>query len=348
MPSVALVGFASATREHVYKSKAEEIWSLNMLHSSLNMRRIFPLNVSRLFEIHPVWMLKKDWYTIDNDHWGWLTRIKHHYPIYLIDEHPDIHNGVKYPLDQIVDKYLTRIWRGDERVRYFTSSLCYMIALAIYEGFDRIEVYGFEMGSDTEYVYQKAGAEFWLGIASQYAEIYLPPDGLLLQSKLYGFEGGQLVPDWVVEDFRSHYVMLQDELALKELTPVDWINLQMIRGAVKLCEEIQAKGDTISRQVLESYKNIFETKSKKLSAEINVLNSRAVERNRLDDGKNIDELGEKAFTAWEYMYRYDGAYQLTQKLIKVCDLQEPDKELKNRFRWLEYSQKKKAGEMIEA
>lgn len=318
-----------------------------MLHSSPNMRRVFPLNVDRLFEIHPVWMLKKDWYTIDNDHWGWLTKIKHHYPIYLIEEHPEIHNGIKYPLEPIVDKYLPRIWRGDERVRYFTSSLCYMIALAAYEGFERIEIYGFEMGSDTEYVYQKAGAEFWIGIASQYADIYLAPGSLLLRSKLYGFEGGQLVPDFTVEEFRSRYVMLQDELALKTLTPTDWIDLQMIRGAVKLCEEIQAKGDTISRQVLESYKNIFETKSKKLSAEINVLNSRAIERKRLNGDEDIDDLGQDAFKVWEYMYRYDGAYQLTMKLIQVCDLQEPDKELKNRYKWLEYSHKKEAGAKIE-
>jgi hypothetical protein len=308
------------------------------------MRKIFPLNIDRLFEIHPFWMLKKDWYTIDTDHWGWLTRVKHHYPVYLIDYHPDIHNSREYPLED-VQSYQYKINRGGERLNYFTSSFCYMIALAIREGFRRIECYGFEMGSDTEYVYQKAGAEFWLGIASQYAEIYLPPASTLLKSKLYGFEGGQLIDEDTVEEFRSYYVMQQDELALKELDTLDWINLQMIRGAVKLCEEIQAKGDTISRQVLESYKNIFDGKIKKLTAEVNVLSSRAQERQRINGG-DMEELSEHAFKVWETMYRYDGAFQLAHKFIKICDLQVPDKELKNRYRWHEYSQHKEAGEAI--
>jgi hypothetical protein len=306
------------------------------------MRKVFPLNVDRLFEIHPFWMLKKDWYTIDNDHWGWLTRIKHHYPIYLIDEHPEIYNGIRYPLEPIVDKYLSRIRRGKERVRYFTSSLCYMLGLALLEGWPKIEIYGFEMGSDTEYVYQKAGAEFWLGIASQFSDVYLADGSLLLKSKLYGFDGGQLVDEDTIEDFRSYYVMQQDELATQELDNLKWIHLQMIRGAVKLCEEIQDKGDTISRQVLESYKNIFEHKAKKLGAELNVLNSRTLERHKL--GGDVDEMAEKAFTVWEVMYRYDGALQLTQKLIAICDLQDVDKDLVNRARWHAYSQEKGIGE----
>lgn len=345
MKSVAIVGFASATREEVYKSSADEIWSLNMIHSSANMRRIFPLNITRLFEIHPFWMLKKDWYSIDIDHWDWLTRIKHHYPVYLIEEHPEIHNGVRYPLEA-AQGLQYRIKRGEESVSYFTSSFCYMIALAILERVDRLECYGFEMGSDTEYIYQKAGAEFWLGIASQYMEVYIPPQSTLLKSKLYGFDGGQLIPEIIVEEFYTYYLMHQDELALEKLTPEKWINLQMIRGAVKLCEEIQAKGDTISRQVLESYQNIFEAKGKKLSAEINVLNSRAVERKRINGDKDLEELTQAAFTTWEYMYRYDGAYQLTRKFIKLCDLQEVTKDFKNRYKWMEHSRKKEAGQDI--
>ena len=340
--SVAIVGFASATREQVRKSNADEVWSLNMLHSSSNLRKIFPLNIDRLFELHPFWMLKKEWYTMTADHWGWLTKIKHHYPIYLIEEHPEIHNGVRYPLEPIIEKYLPRVWRGDERARYFTCSLCYMIALAIYEGFERIEIYGFEMGSDTEYVYQKSGAEFWLGIASQYADVYIPKSSTLLRSKLYGFEGGQLIDEATIEDHRAYYVEQREELAAQKLKPDKWIDLQLIRGAAKLCEDIQDKGDTISRQVLESYKNIFGTKSTKLAAEINALSSRAIERKRLNGG-DIEELSEDAFRAWQYMYRYDGAYQLATKFIQICDLQDPDKELKNRFKWLEYSTKKEAG-----
>src|SRR5512139_3238599 len=123
--SVALAGFASATREGVYSSKADEVWSLNMLHSSKSMRKVFPLNITRLFELHPRWMLQKKWYST-GDHWGWLTRVQHHYPVYLIEDYPEVHNGVVYPLEAVCERFLSRYYHGGDHLRYFTSSMCYM------------------------------------------------------------------------------------------------------------------------------------------------------------------------------------------------------------------------------
>jgi len=330
---VALAGFASATREGVYQSKADEIWSLNMLHSSKSMRRVFPLNITRLFELHPDWMLKKQWYS-SGDHWGWLTNIKHHYPVYLVEEYPGIHNGIRYPLEGVSDKFLSRYRRGDERIQYFTSSMCYMIALAAYEGFDRIEVYGFEMGSSTEYIYQKSGAEFWLGVAGQHADIFLPAPALLLKSKLYGFEGGQLVPPSVLDEYRVHYMAQIDECTLPPITTEKWIRGNLITGAITLIDEIVAQGDSISRQVLEGYRHKFGAAAGKLNFEINALNAQSWER---IDTDSKEPLYQEAFDRYKYMYRYDGAWQLASKLIEELDLQEPSRELVNRYRFHQFS-----------
>lgn len=331
--SVALAGFASATREGVYKSKADEVWSLNMLHSSETMRHIFPLNITRLFEVHPRWMLQKQWYS-KGDHWGWLTRIKHHYPVYLIEEYPEIHNGIRYPLEGVCDRFLPRLWRGDEHLRYFTSSMCYMIALAAYEGFERIEIYGFEMGSDTEYVYQKAGAEFWIGIASQYADVILSPNSLLLKSKLYGFEGGQLMPPEELDEYRVFYMAQMDEINIPPMTTDKWIQGNLITGAVSLIGEIIKQGDSISRQVLEGYKEKFWKAASKLNLEINQLNAQSWEK-PTQEAK--EPLFEDAFERYKFMYRYDGAWQLAGKLIEALDLQSPDKALINRYRFHQFS-----------
>ena len=330
--SVALAGFASATREGVYSSKADEIWSLNMLHSSKSLRRIFPLDITRLFELHPKWMIQKKWYST-GDHWGWLTRIKHHYPVYLIEEYPEVHNGVRYPLEKVSEKFLGNYYRAGEHLQYYTSSMAYMIALAAYEGFNQIEIYGFEMGSSTEYVYQKACAEFWIGIAGQHSRVVLPENSQLLKSKLYGFEGGQLVPPELLNDYRMDYMAQMDICNMPPLNSDKWILGNLIEGAITLIDEIVAQGDSISRQILEGYKTKFGHAAAKLNHEINTFNAQSWDK----DDASKEPYFEKAFESYKYMLRYDGAYQLVCKLIEELDLQTPDKALLNRYRFHPFS-----------
>jgi hypothetical protein len=61
-----------------------------------------------------------------------------------------------YPLDKIIEFF---------GVDYFSSTVDFAIALAIYEGFTEIDMYGVNMQNETEYAYQKAGADFWVGQA---------------------------------------------------------------------------------------------------------------------------------------------------------------------------------------
>ncbi len=70
--------------------------------------------------------------------------------------HVDGLNCETYPYDEIVKQFNTE---------YFTNSICYVIAYALYKGFTKISLYGCEHLSPREYVQQKAGVEFWLGIA---------------------------------------------------------------------------------------------------------------------------------------------------------------------------------------
>lgn len=59
----------------------------------------------------------------------------------------------------------------DECVRqfgapYFTNTICYMIAHALMNGAKEIELFGVNQASSSEYFYEKAGVEYWLGIAN--------------------------------------------------------------------------------------------------------------------------------------------------------------------------------------
>lgn len=48
---------------------------------------------------------------------------------------------------------------------YFSNTISYMIAYALMQGVEEIEVYGVNQASSSEYFYEKAGVEYWLGIA---------------------------------------------------------------------------------------------------------------------------------------------------------------------------------------
>ena len=48
---------------------------------------------------------------------------------------------------------------------YFTNTIDYMIALAIYEGYKEIDLYGINMSQKTEYEYQKSSVDYWCGQA---------------------------------------------------------------------------------------------------------------------------------------------------------------------------------------
>lgn len=108
-------------------------------------------------------------------------------PIYMQYWHPQVPNSVDYPLWEVWKEFFKDFRRGDDMPKYFTSSFAYMMGIALLEGFERVEVYGFEMADEIEYVMQKACAEFWIGLAlGRGVEIYTPPNTQLLYSDLYG------------------------------------------------------------------------------------------------------------------------------------------------------------------
>lgn len=267
-----------------------------------------------------------------------MTTVKHHYPVYLVEECPEIHNSLRYPIEAVSDKYLKNLDREGSSIQYFTSSFCYMLALALYEGFEDIYVSGFEMGSDTEYVYQKAGAEFWMGIVSQHARLHLPDGSHLLKARLYGFDtDGQIITREVLDEYHSWYLNRHDELSHQPIKET-WIEMQMIVGAVSFLEEVIRRDGAVTRQVLEAHKEDWDKKRRKFQSEVNALNAQGWEKHMHNE--DSEKLSQMAFERIKYMYRYDGAHQLAVKLIGECDLQKPDKKLLNRHQFQRFSEVK--------
>ena len=178
--TVALVGKSPTSCSLApYKESGVEIWTLTNAHKFPWMKRW-----NRLFEMHTESYITQ----YDSDQIEWLMQ-KHDKPIYMQFKHEGVPDSVEYPFRDICDTFFANAYHGTTKIKYFTSTFSYMIALALMEGFERIECYGFEMQFDDAYGYQRKNAEFWMGLAiGKGVDFYLPSNCPILQAKLYGYE----------------------------------------------------------------------------------------------------------------------------------------------------------------
>ena len=77
-------------------------------------------------------------------------------PVVTTRAFDDISNNIVFPLEEVVEKY------GSD---YFGNSIDYMIAYALYTGYDDIHLYGVNMGSHFTSKYEKSPLSFWIGMA---------------------------------------------------------------------------------------------------------------------------------------------------------------------------------------
>ena len=61
-----------------------------------------------------------------------------------------------YPINEILSRFKTR---------FFSNTICYMIAYALYHGYEKIWFFGMDMMPRTCYLQEKGGVEFWMGVA---------------------------------------------------------------------------------------------------------------------------------------------------------------------------------------
>jgi hypothetical protein len=102
-------------------------------------------------------------------------------PVYMLFPQEDMPSAVKYPVEAIAES-VGRPW-GDGKQLYSTSTISYMLALALHEHLqgdtlDEIRLAGIELSVGTEYFWQKPATEFYLGMAIGLGiTVTLPPTG---------------------------------------------------------------------------------------------------------------------------------------------------------------------------
>lgn len=174
---VAIIGSASSTKDQApYDDPTFDIWALAW-------RSDVP-RVTKYFDIHNIDEERK---SIPKDYFEFLCN--QNAPVYLQRKLCCIPNSLEYPLDEVCE-FLGQKLDPYSTERYFTSSIAYMIALAIYEMYDEIHVYGVDLIEDSEFAYQKPAAEYLLGVARGLGiGVFIPDKSALLKaSHLYGYE----------------------------------------------------------------------------------------------------------------------------------------------------------------
>ncbi len=212
---VGILGFAETWKEAPFDDPDWEFWGLNELWKYVK-------RWDRWFEIHDgetLGITKRDLSEGEQKrHIEWLSRDHGARPIYMLPHHCEggrFPNAVAYPLDAMVNTF----------GRYFTSTIGYMIALAIAEDFTTIGLFGIDLASDVEYPNQRPNAEYLIGIArGQGREVIVPDQAAILHAGfLYGYERPHKEAGGVLSAVEKHKATLvqKHEETLATLHTID-------------------------------------------------------------------------------------------------------------------------------
>jgi hypothetical protein len=221
-PAVAILGFTDSRNLAPFGDPRFEIWGINELYRFMDIEKY---GFTRWFEIH-----ERSVIDADKDHIATLGRFP--LPVYMQQHYPDVTPSVPFPKAEVEE---------DCGTQYFTSSIAWMLGLALLEGFEEIHVYGVDMAQETEYFEQRPACEFLLGMAAgRGVKIHVPKTSDLMKTVgQYGWAGES---DFRVKlDERIAWLGTQKAQHEQEIAKLDAhraqvvVNLHNIDGAIQDC-----------------------------------------------------------------------------------------------------------------
>lgn len=171
---VAIVGLWAETHDLApWSDPSWEKWGMTWDSAVFRMDRAFEMHMQREWKVYA----PKDY----------VERLQCVPRLYLYEPHPELAHATVYPFDDV-----ERSVGG-----YFSSSIGYMLALAIHEGAEEIGLWGVAMEGHDEYGYQRPNAEYLVGFArGRGIKVHIPPQSSLCKfGGQYGYAGryGRLV-----------------------------------------------------------------------------------------------------------------------------------------------------------
>ena len=204
--TVAIVGFASNSRHQApYDRRDLEVWGCNEAYVAGFMENSGgDFRVDRWFQIHKHEDFSRENNSNDKRHYEWLQQ-EHNFPIYMQEKFEEIPNAKKLPLSNLEDMFFANLftttpkgeivsWVDENDHGFYTSTFAYMMAMAIHEGFKEIEIWGFNMGTQSEYGQQAPGGTFWISAAlNRGIKVTLAGSSPLMRVPMYGYDYGSIL-----------------------------------------------------------------------------------------------------------------------------------------------------------
>lgn len=197
---VALVGFAESWKEAPFDDHSIDIVGLNELWK-------YVPRWTHWFEVHDAETLGITKRNLEEGeqkrHLEWLQSQPPGKPIYMQPQFctEKIPAAVPMPLDAMIAR---------TGLRYFTSSIGYMIAWALLNDYQWIGLYGIDLASDVEYVHQRPNAEYLIGLARGEGRtvVMAESSAICKAGHLYGFEKPLGEGGGIVDAVKNHKAML--------------------------------------------------------------------------------------------------------------------------------------------
>ncbi len=220
--TVALVGFAKNSREQApFDKRSVEIWSCNEAYNGDFLKNSDgDFRIDRWFQIHK----EEDWSrltnTSDPQHLDWLMN-EHNFPIYMQEKYSQVPNSKKLPKDALNEMFFSNLYTTDDEGKevewlsyvedgFYTSSFAFMMAMAVYEGFERIEVWGFNMGTQSEYGAQATGGTFWMSAAmNRGIDVLIAGSSPFMRLPVYGYEYGDIL---LISDIEKRAAEIESDM----------------------------------------------------------------------------------------------------------------------------------------
>ena len=120
--------------------------------------------------------------------WQWYQ--EQDKPVYLLETDPEIPHSIAFPLITLMTYFASdQHGSGVEEEACFGCSLDFLIAFALWEGFEHIDLIGIECRSEEEYREQRSSVMYWMGYARGLGRTITTTrsSGLATVAAIYGY-----------------------------------------------------------------------------------------------------------------------------------------------------------------
>jgi hypothetical protein len=149
-----------------------DVWGMNLgAYSDKRYNAIFEMHTLKyMLDTRPI------------IYFAWLSNQK--IPIYARERISD--TTILYPFDDVY-KLTGKVIHKNKRLKYFTSTATYAVAMAILQKRPKISLYNFEMKHESEYGTQRESFAFWVGFAAgRGIELEIIGSDSIFDQPLYG------------------------------------------------------------------------------------------------------------------------------------------------------------------